>query len=183
MTTKMENFEDPDSCWNRADDHEHVFVIRQRDRHAPALVRLWAAMREKEGEDPDIVDEARETAQLMEDESVAQGRTFLSLDAVASFAATLKQQPAPAAAVTDTGDEEPPANPYNLKVGEIVVAGRGRAAKLVRIFGYDKEVDERVRGMANIQLPGTSPVTVQFEMLRRAQPEEVEAYRNVGGRM
>jgi len=179
MATKLENFEHPDSCWNRADDDEQVFVLRQHDRHAPALIRLWAEMREKEGEDEDIVNEAREVAQLMEDASISQGRVFLSLDAVSAFAVTLKQSVTP----VDIPENEAPVDPYNLKTGEIVVAGRGRPAKLVRVFGFDKDTPEQVRGMANIQVPGSTPVTVQFEMLRRAMPEEVEAYRNSGGRL
>jgi hypothetical protein len=184
MATKLENFEDPNSCWSRASDDEQVFVFRQRDRHAPALIRLWAEMREKEGEDAAVVNDARTVAQLMEDASVAQGRVVLSLDAVSSFAVTLKHPPAPAAQETPTaGGQALPDNPYNLRIGDIVVAGRGRPAKLVRIFGTDKETAEAVRGHANIQLPGTSPVTVQFDMLRRAAPEEVEAYQNSGGRM
>jgi hypothetical protein len=181
MATKLENFEDPESCWSRAGDDEQVFVLLQHDRHAPALIRLWAEMREKEGEDPAIVNDAREVAQLMEDDSVAHGRVVLSLDAVSSFSVTLKQ---PQMAVADNdAPYQPPADPYNLRVGEIVVAGRGRAAKLVRIFGNDKELHKEVQGMANIQVPGSGQVTVQFDMLRRALPEEVEAYRNSGGRM
>jgi hypothetical protein len=190
MATKLENFEDPNSCWSRADDTEQVFVFRQRDRHAPALIRLWAEMREKEGEDTAVVNDARTVAQLMEDASVAQGRTFLSLNAVLSLAASLKRNAAdvdgsgiPAQETPTAGGQALPDNPYNLRVGDIVVAGRGRPAKLVRVFGTDKDTPEAVRGHANIQLPGTSPVTVQFDMLRRAAPEEVEAYQNSGGRM
>lgn len=182
MATKLENFEDPNSCWSKAGDDEQVFVFRQHDRHAPALIRLWAEMREKEGEDPSVVNEAREIAQLMEDELVAQGRVVLSLDAVSSFTVTLKQPPM-ATVEADIPEYVRPVDPYNLKIGEIVVAGHGRPAKLMRVFGYDKELHKDVVGMANIQVPGSGPVTVQFDMLRRALPEEVEAYRNSGGRM
>jgi hypothetical protein len=188
MATKLENFEDPKSCWNRAEDDEHIFVFRQRDRHAPALIRLWAEMREKEGEDAAVVNNAREVAQMMEDESVAQGRVVLSLDAVSSFCVTLKQPQQPAVEVTQQGTGAAPVDPYNLRIGEIVVAGRGRPAKLIKIF-HDKDLDadnalhKELRGMANIQLPGQGPVTVSFEMLRRALPEEIEAYQNSGGRM
>jgi hypothetical protein len=182
MATKAENFEDPNSCWSRADDDEQLFVFRQRDRHAPALIRLWAEMREKEGEDLAIVNEAREVAGLMEDAQTAEDRVTLSLDAVAAFCVTLKQAPVPVTEYTETPTAAP-ADPYNLIVGEVVVAGRGRPAKLVRIFGNSSDIDEKVRGMANIQVPGFGPVTVQFATLRRAQPDEVEAFRNTGGRL
>jgi hypothetical protein len=188
MATKLENFEDGDSCWNIAEDDEQIFIFRERDRHAPALIRLWAEMREKEGEDKGTVNEAREVAQLMEDAQTAQGRVTLSLDAVASFCVTLKQpaQPDPDQAPESTSAA--PTDPYGLRVGEIVVAGRGRPAKLVKIF-TEKDINpaeplhKELRGKANIQLPRSGPVTVEFEMLRRAMPEEVEEYQNSGGRL
>src|SRR5215472_6917572 len=85
MSTRQENETDTESCWNRAGEHEQVFILLGRDRHAPPLIRLWAEMREREGEDKAIVNEAREVAQLMEDELVAAGKSFLSLDAVSMF--------------------------------------------------------------------------------------------------
>jgi hypothetical protein len=189
MATKLENFEDPASCWSQADDNEQVFVFRERDRHAPALIRLWAEMREKEGEPAEVCNEARETAGMMEDAQTAQGRVTLSLDAVSSFCVTLKQPARPDPEQAPESTSAAPTDPYQLRVGEIVVAGRGRPAKLVRIF-TDADINEAkdplskmLRGMANIQLPRNSPVTVEFSMLRRAMPEEVEEYRNSGGRM
>ena len=185
MATREDTFNDEGSCWNRADEEEQMFILLGRDRHAPALIRLWAEMREKEGENPEVVQEARTVAQIMEDDLIAAGRVMLSLDAVSAFAASLKTPITPAVPefleqqsqpVTDT-------NVYNLRLGEIVVAGRGRPAKLIRVFGTDEQTDERVRGQCNIQVPGSKgPVTVEFAALRRALPEEIEAYRNSGGR-
>src|SRR5215471_7269371 len=90
MATRDENTSDDGSCWNRARDDEQMFIMLGRDRHAPALIRLWAEMREREGEDTAIVNEAREIAQLMEDEAVAKGKVVLSLDAVSMFCVSLK---------------------------------------------------------------------------------------------
>lgn len=42
MSTKGENILDPQSCWNRADDQEPVFILRANDYEAPATVILWA---------------------------------------------------------------------------------------------------------------------------------------------
>ena len=41
---------------------EPMFVLLARDKQAPELIRRWAADREAAGEDPEIVEEARECA-------------------------------------------------------------------------------------------------------------------------
>lgn len=46
-------------CYAKAEPDEPIFVLLARDRHAPALVWLWAAIREWDGEDPAVVAEAR----------------------------------------------------------------------------------------------------------------------------
>lgn len=33
-------------CYGKADDAEPLFTLLARDHHAPALVRMWAAVRE-----------------------------------------------------------------------------------------------------------------------------------------
>lgn len=43
MSTKAENILNPNSCWNRAEPDEPVFVLRANDPTAPAAVMLWAA--------------------------------------------------------------------------------------------------------------------------------------------
>lgn len=42
MSTKTENILDPNSCWNRAESEEPVFILRANDDVAPANVILWA---------------------------------------------------------------------------------------------------------------------------------------------
>lgn len=42
MSTKAENILDPNSCWNRAENDEPVFVLRANDDVAPANIILWA---------------------------------------------------------------------------------------------------------------------------------------------
>lgn len=42
MATKSENILDPQSCWNRAEDGEPVFILRANDFEAPAVVISWA---------------------------------------------------------------------------------------------------------------------------------------------
>lgn len=42
MSTKTENILDPNSCWNRAEPGEPVFILRANDPVAPANIILWA---------------------------------------------------------------------------------------------------------------------------------------------
>lgn len=47
-------------CYENAEPDEPMFVLLARDRHAPALVWLWSALREIGGEDVEKVHEARQ---------------------------------------------------------------------------------------------------------------------------
>ena len=53
-------------CYANAKPDEPLFVLLGRDKHAPALVRLWAEMRELDGEDSEKVVEALSCAREME---------------------------------------------------------------------------------------------------------------------
>lgn len=53
-------------CHANAKMDEPLFTLLARDAQAPALVRLWATAREKLGENPDKVAEARQVAVDME---------------------------------------------------------------------------------------------------------------------
>lgn len=43
--TKAENLADPNSCWNKARDDEHVFVLLERDAATPGTIRDWVRRR------------------------------------------------------------------------------------------------------------------------------------------
>lgn len=45
MATKEENFVDPQSCLNRAEADEPIFVLRAHDPLAPSIIRDWARLR------------------------------------------------------------------------------------------------------------------------------------------
>lgn len=47
-------------CYQAADPDEPMFVLLARDKHAAALVWLWSALREIDGENPEKVKEARD---------------------------------------------------------------------------------------------------------------------------
>jgi len=49
MATKQEEIDNPDSCWNKAEPDEMIFVILARDKAAPATLRKWADERLAEG--------------------------------------------------------------------------------------------------------------------------------------
>jgi hypothetical protein len=53
-------------CYATLKPDEPYFVLTGRDRHAGLLVRLWALMRENDGEAPDCVAEARLCATEMD---------------------------------------------------------------------------------------------------------------------
>ena len=53
-------------CYANAHPDEPMFVLLGRDRHAPWVVQLWAAVRQAAGEDPVKVAEARQCAAAME---------------------------------------------------------------------------------------------------------------------
>ena len=61
-------------CYANAGPDEPMFVLLGRDPMAPELVRAWADWREGEGEDPGIVEEARECAEVMEEHAKALGK-------------------------------------------------------------------------------------------------------------
>lgn len=44
MSTKLENIENPESCLNRAERDEPIFVLRAHDPDAPLVVRQWASL-------------------------------------------------------------------------------------------------------------------------------------------
>ena len=46
MSTKQENLDNPDSCLNKADADEPVFILRAKDPIAPVVVDFWAMLAE-----------------------------------------------------------------------------------------------------------------------------------------
>lgn len=52
-------------CLAKLTDDEPYFVLRAKDPHAPALVELWAALRESEFGHFEKLDEARQCAEQM----------------------------------------------------------------------------------------------------------------------
>lgn len=43
IPTKDENILNPNTCWNRAEPDEPIFVLRANDPAAPVTVVMWAA--------------------------------------------------------------------------------------------------------------------------------------------
>lgn len=46
---KVNEVTDSASCWNKARDNERLFILLERDRVAPAVIRYWAAERVRLG--------------------------------------------------------------------------------------------------------------------------------------
>lgn len=53
-------------CYANATPDEPMFVLLGRDRHAPGLVRLWALLRARVGEDEEKIAEALACADAMD---------------------------------------------------------------------------------------------------------------------
>ena len=66
-------------CYMNAEPDEPMFVLLARDRHAPTLIWLWAAMRELEGETPAQVAEARQCVSAMLEWQAVNGRKAAGL--------------------------------------------------------------------------------------------------------
>ncbi len=61
-------------CYDAAHPDEPMFILLARDKHAPALVWLWAALRELDSEDAAKVAEARTCAANMVEWAHDHGR-------------------------------------------------------------------------------------------------------------
>ncbi|KKN68900.1 hypothetical protein LCGC14_0446860 [marine sediment metagenome] len=62
----------PNDCYDKAEPDEPMFILLARDPHAPALVELWANLRQLHGRPEDDmdggkIDEARACATAMVD--------------------------------------------------------------------------------------------------------------------
>jgi hypothetical protein len=66
-------------CYTKAAPDEPMFILLARDKHAPSLVWLWAAMRELDLEDPRKIIEARACAEDMLRWQLANGRKTLGI--------------------------------------------------------------------------------------------------------
>ncbi len=66
---KRDEIEDTESCFNKAQDGERLFVLLARDPAAPVAIRAWIAERIRQGKNTpgdDQIREAYECANLME---------------------------------------------------------------------------------------------------------------------
>ena len=61
-------------CYAAAKSDAPMFVLLGRDRHAPTLVRIWALLRAREGEDTAKVSEAFRCADLMDTWAIGLGK-------------------------------------------------------------------------------------------------------------
>ena len=102
MATK--NNPGPYDCFANAGPDEPLFILLGRDRHAPALVWLWSALRELEEEDPAKVLNALSCARDMLAELRGRGKAPAPVGKVllAGLAVLLGEDPAGRAALSGT---------------------------------------------------------------------------------
>ena len=71
---KRDEINDPNSCLNRAADDEPVFVLRAKDRLAPAAIYEWARVAARDQvHEPERIQEARMLAEAMINWRASQG--------------------------------------------------------------------------------------------------------------
>jgi hypothetical protein len=157
------------SCYEKAGLDEQMFILLGRDRHASSLVRLWANLREMEGEDPEVVKEARECAALMEQDAIIMGKPVLSYDALVSYMTSVnkpvKKEETPASQEEEKG----------LDVDDYVITLHGKMVGVIkRIIEVERDAQPKLK-LANI-LFGRNPniVTVEYSTLRKPTPEEIK---------
>lgn len=140
---------DENDAYSHAADDEPLFTMIGRDRHAAALVELWAYMREKEGEPAESVAAARAAADEMRSYGAGLGRPMLTLDTLVTLAAGLvhdreaeRRARAEAAALGPLPGE-----------GDLVTARgpafSGHVGQVVRVFPDDAE-PAALRGQMNV---------------------------------
>jgi hypothetical protein len=173
----------PFDCYERAETDEPMFHLLGRDRHAPALVELWAAMREKEGEPVAVVENARDIAAQMRTWAQAKARPTLLMSAVANFISNTFQAGRPRGPARPAA---PPRPRFRPKVDDPVVNVRGGpVGTVVKCFDEvdltaikdekQREQAEKLLDHINVQFGrNTGPVTVPMANLRAPTPDELE---------
>lgn len=158
-------------CYARAQSNEPLFTFLGRDRHGAALVELWAFMREKEGEDPANVADAREAAEEMRLYAQRLGRSSLTLDSLVTLAASLQHEREVERAEKVRLAAEAPVDPVKID-DHVTTAGprfNGHVGVVRRVFGSDDP--ETLRGSVNVEYR-TGTVTVKASTLRKATAAE-----------
>lgn len=72
-------------CYANAQPDEPMFVLLGRDKHAAGLVRLWALLRQRAGEDEAKIAEALQCADGMDDYAVKLGKVASPAEAGRTF--------------------------------------------------------------------------------------------------
>jgi hypothetical protein len=168
-------------CYERADTDEPMFILLGRDRHASALVNLWAEMREKENEDPAVVEEARKVAADLATWAQSKAKPVMTLRAVANLLASTYSS-------RGLGPQPPraPARPsFRPGVGEYVVPTKGGTIGVVTaVFTEDQLPKDKETGevqhqhlldCVNVQYGrAAGSVTVALSQLRAPTQDEMD---------
>jgi hypothetical protein len=166
-------------CYSNAMDDEEMFILLGRDKMSGALVRLWAEMREREGENPEVVKDARECADRLEACAKELGKPVLTLDAIVAFASMLRDQKMDA---RRSGREETPAAPkVEWQVGEHAMTIHSKSIGVVEriLEPFDSKDPARPsvkEPMAAVRYSRDNCPTIPLQNLRKPTTEEVNLY-------
>jgi hypothetical protein len=157
-------------CYEKANPDEQMFILLGRDRHASALVKLWANLREMEGESVEVVEEARACAELLEQDARSRGKPVLSYEALVSYMMSVNKP-------VKKEEEKPVLHKQekDLDVGDYVITSYGKVVGVInKIIVAERESLPTLK-LANISFGRNSnPVTVEYHMLRKPTSEEMK---------
>lgn len=171
-------------CYSNAGDDEPMFVLLGRDRHAAALVELWAFMREKEGESGEVVAEARSSAESMRAHALSLGKPVLNLDSLLNLAASLTgDRDAERVEAAKAASAGPPISEGDLVTarGAIFNGTVGRVSKVLKNDPLHPEF--KLDGQVNVVFGRgaySKTVTMAAASLRHATPDEALAASGAG---
>jgi hypothetical protein len=163
-------------CIAKADDDEPYFALLGRDKMGAALVRLWAEMREREGDDAEQIADARRVADELEAWAVKLGKPVLTLDSLISFVAAIRgmrEDERQRAARTAQSQAQ-----FSMwREGEYACTRSGKQIGIVeKIITFE----DGKPPLANVRFGPAAMVSIPVESLRKPLPEELETYH--GGR-
>jgi len=76
MGLKKLEIANPNSCLNKAEENEPIFVLRAQDKLSPILIEAWASFAELVNCDPSKVFKARECAKDMREWGINNSSKF-----------------------------------------------------------------------------------------------------------
>lgn len=162
-------------CYEAALPDEPMFVLLGRDKFASALVRLWANMREREGENQLVIQEARQVADDLEQYATNLSKPVITSEALASFIAVTT-------GMKRAEQERLPPETYAPKI-EWQEGEHACTIHSQHIGIFEKYINvEGQPPLAQVRYSATQAPTIPVDSLRKPTREELDHYYSQRGR-